>query len=148
MKTIELDLVRRAAFQDIVNRRPGFSCQGQLGEFLDDYLVAESLLRRLIIYYASDTGRKVSEKLQTVQIVAAMSHFNLAFHRSDVTDAFEGGPGKRGFKSARQLRNGFLHDLSPEDKEEIIDKFSLVREVIGRVISPLLALEREDAGSH
>ncbi|MGS0756072.1 hypothetical protein ACVBEH_16330, partial [Roseateles sp. GG27B] len=48
-----------------------------MGDFLDNYLVAESILRRLIIYYAADTSRKESDSLQTVQINASLKHFSL-----------------------------------------------------------------------
>ena len=123
----------------VAMRRPGFSCQGPLGEFLDDYLVAESLLRRLISYYAKDTSRTESEKLETRQINAALKHFNLNITASDVDEAFKGGPGKRGFKSARQLRNGFLHDLNPEDRNEVVAKFSQIKEQVSRVVQPVLA---------
>lgn len=139
MNSAELNPTRRSILAEIANRRPGFSCQGKLGHFLDDYLVAESLLRRLISYYAADTTRKASENLQTIQITAAMSHFNMAVRQSDVIDAFQGGPGKRGFKSARQLRNGYLHDLNPDDREEIISKLTKIKALLSGIVSPLLA---------
>ena len=122
----------------IAARRPGFSCQGELGEFLDDYLVAESLLRRLISYYAEDKSRATSETIKTPQITAAFRHFDLVVEDTDVVGAFQGGAGKRGVKSARQLRNGFLHDLSPEDRGEIVANFTSLKASIARVISPIL----------
>lgn len=138
MDTAKLSLIRRSILVEIAARRPGFSCQGQIGDFLDDYLVAESLLRRLISYYVTDTAHKAAEYLNTVQIEAAMNHFNIATNQSDVIDAFQGGTGKRGFKSARQLRNGFLHDLNPDDRDEVLSKFSQIKDLISRVVSPLL----------
>jgi hypothetical protein len=33
------------------------------------------------------------------------------------------GEGKRGAKTCRQLRNGYLHSLSKKDKEEINSRF-------------------------
>jgi len=100
-------------------------------------------MRRLISYYATDTTRKAAENLQTAQIAAAMNHFNLTAKKSDVIDSFQGGPGKRGFKSARQLRNGFLHDLNPDDREEILSKLSMVKQLLSRIVSPLLAISAE-----
>jgi hypothetical protein len=139
MKSVELSSARRSILVEIAGRKAGFSCQGEIGEFIDNYLVAESLLRRLISYYASDTGRKPSENLQTIQIEAALNHFKVSVNQADVIDSFQGGPGKRGFKSARQLRNGYLHDLNPDDRAELLSKWSLVKQVLSRVVSPLLA---------
>jgi hypothetical protein len=123
---------------EINRRKPGLSCQGQIGNFLDQYLVAESLLRQVITYYAKDTGAKVSEKLRTEQIIAALIHFDISVAKNDIIDTFQGGTGKRGIKSARQLRNGYLHDLDPEDRNEIESKATLISTLISRVLSPIL----------
>jgi len=141
---MNLNPTRRAILIEIADRRPGFSCQGKIGDFLDDYLVAESILRRLISYYTTDTNRNLSKNLQTTQIEAAINYFKLSVNPSDIKVVFQGGSGKRGFKSARQLRNGFLHDLNPEDREEIIFKSANIKILLNRIISPLLTTTAVD----
>lgn len=143
MNSADLNSTRRSVLLEISDRRPGFSCQGKIGDFLDDYLVAESILRRLINYYTTDTNRNASGNLQTAQINAAINHFKITIKPSDITDAFQGGTGKRGFKSARQLRNGFLHDLNPDDQKEIVSKSENIKTLLNRIISPLLAAAAE-----
>lgn len=140
MTTVPLTKIRQSRLLEIHQRNPEFSCQGQIGAFLDQYLVAESLLRQLIAYYSTDTGVQMSKNLLTAQIAAALSHFAISVEKNDIIDAFQGGPGKRGIKSARQLRNGYLHDLDPADKKEIEGKAEMISAMISRVLSPVLHL--------
>jgi hypothetical protein len=56
----------------------------------------------------------------------ALEHFGLPLDQDILLSIFKGAEGKRGSKSARQLRNGYLHQLSEPDKLEIIDKHSLL----------------------
>jgi hypothetical protein len=135
-----LDNTRSNKLLEIAARKPGFSCQGQIGRFLDEYLVAEVLLRQLIEYYATDLSRHASKILLTQQINAALAHFGFVVAQSTVTDAFQGGDGLKGFKSGRQLRNGFLHNLSPEDNAEIQSKAEDLNRLVRSIITPIVCL--------
>jgi len=75
--------------------------------------------RKLQKYYRTDTKKSGKDELQVNTLKAALKHFNIDIPENDITDLFSGGPGKRGSKSARQLRNGYLHALTSEDKIEI-----------------------------
>ena len=98
---------------------PGFSCQGIVGEFIGVYIQSEVFARKLQKYYRTDTKKSGKDELQVKTLKAALKHFNIDIPENDITDLFSGGPGKRGSKSARQLRNGYLHALTSEDKIEI-----------------------------
>lgn len=110
---------RRNALAEITARMPGLSCQGSLGQFLDRYFVAESLATRLQNYYRADTGQRDADKIQISQLVAAHHRFSLHFTDDQARELFLGGSGKQGTKSARQLRNGYVHSLSSADRFEI-----------------------------
>lgn len=101
---------------------PGFSCQGSVGEFIGLYIQSEVFAKKLQQYYRTDTNKSGRDELQIQTLKAALKHFKVSFTDSDISALFKGGPGKRGSKSARQLRNGYFHALSPEDKKEIMSK--------------------------
>jgi hypothetical protein len=104
---------------EINQRSPGLLCQGDLGAFLDRYFVAEVVARKVTAFYQDDTKKQCSDKVQIQQLGAAILHFGIIFPESDLRTLFLGGEGLRGNKSARQLRNGYVHSLSVEDRSEI-----------------------------
>jgi len=112
------DGLNNAAIKD-----PGFSCQGKVGEFVSLYLRCELFATRLQHYYQSDKRHKEAG-LNTDSLSKSLEHFGLHFENEKLLFIFQGGAGKRGKKSARQLRNGYLHQLSDADKSEIIEKHS------------------------
>ena len=113
---------RCSALLEIATRSPGLGCQGLLGQFLDHYLVAESLATKLQYYYQVDTGQKSTDKIHVNQLIAAQRHFSLQFEDLRTKEIFLSGPGNGGCKSCRQLRNGYVHSLSVSDREEIEDR--------------------------
>lgn len=108
---------------------PGFSCQGVVGEFVSVYLRAELLALKLQHYYQTDMQNKQTS-LNITALRRAIKHFNLHFSEEKILLIFRGGKGKRGNKSAKQLRNGYLHRLSEADKKEIVcNGKSLIKEM-------------------
>ena len=98
---------------------PGFSCQGIVGEFISVYIQSEVFAKKLQNYYRTDSKKTGKDELQIQTLKAALRHFNISIPEADISNLFIGGLGIRGSKSARQLRNGYLHSLSTEDKTEI-----------------------------
>lgn len=76
---------------------------------------------RLQHYYQTDKQYKQTG-INTASLRAALKHFHIHFSEEKVIAIFQGGEGKRGRKSAKQLRNGYLHRLSDADKDEIANK--------------------------
>jgi hypothetical protein len=110
---------RNTELKSVRDLDPGFSCQGQVGMFIGLYLQSEVFARKLQSYYRTDTGKNDDGKLNISVLKAAVRHFKLSFKEEFIDQVFTGGTGTRGGKSARQLRNGYLHSLSTEDKNEI-----------------------------
>jgi hypothetical protein len=100
-------------------RDPGFSCQGIVGEFIGLYLRCELFATRLQNYYQVDMQCQETG-LNTASLIKAFKHFGLHIQDQKVLGLFKGGSGKIGEKSARQLRNGYLHELTESDRNEII----------------------------
>lgn len=121
----QLDALRKARNKElkaVQALNPGFSCQGLVGEFIGVYIQSEVVAKKLQQYYRTDTNKSGKDELRVNTLKAALKHFKLPFSESDVSSIFEGGPGRRGSKSARQLRNGYLHTLLLGDKKEIMSK--------------------------
>jgi len=115
---------------EISERTPGLQCQGKLGSFLDAYFVAEALAKKIQQFYQNDKNRPDSDKVETKQLAAAHRHFSIPMNEDDIRSTFAGGPGTRGSKSARQLRNGYVHSLSPNDREEIEKNFHVIHALL------------------
>jgi hypothetical protein len=121
---------RNKGLDSIVTKEIGFSCQGVVGQFIELYLQCDVFATKIQHFYQTDKGLK-KRSLNTLSLSKALDHFNLHFDQSFVIRLFQGGSGKRGGKSAKQLRNGYLHELSEADKNEIIsnnDEFISVME--------------------
>lgn len=89
------------------------------------YLQSDLFATRLQHYYQTDMGYKKT-KLNTASLNGALQHFGMHASAEIVLMLFQGGEGKRGNKSAKQLRNGYLHQLSEADRNEIISKAPLL----------------------
>ena len=118
-KIMILSQKRKALLIDIARNQPGLSCQGILGLFLERYFASEAIALKIQSYYQSDTGKSNYDKIQITQLNAALTYFSIDFQASHAKAAFHGGPGKQGSKSARQLRNGYVHSLNSTDRVEI-----------------------------
>ena len=103
---------------NITELDPGLKCQGKVGLFLDNWLICEVLAKRLIMYHKQK--KETPNRWNYTQVSSALKYFGIDYDDQKVEPAFKGGSkGKRGNKSARQLRNGYLHSLSENDKTEI-----------------------------
>lgn len=139
---VALSAQRRGVLIEITQRSPGLSCQGDLGAFLDRYFVAEVLARKVTSFYQDDTKKQKpsADKIQIQILGAAIRHFGIIFPEPDIKNLFLGGKGRRGAKSARQLKNGYVHSLSVEDRAEIECVTSVLDPMLNVFISATCAL--------
>lgn len=125
---------RNSGLNDAATKDPGFSCQGKVGLFISFYLRCELFATRLQHYYQLDKGYKKT-KLNIDKFKKAIKHFNIFLENKDCDLIYVGGTGKRGKKSARQLRNGYLHQLSESDKQEIIQKNYMLLKIMNKILN-------------
>jgi hypothetical protein len=122
-KTYNFSIQQKKEIKKILNRTPGFSKQGQLGEFFDKYLLCEALARKIIEYkrnYSKKQGK--SDKFETLNytsIESALKFYKYNSYINIIVKIFKSGDGIRDEKTPRQLRNGYFHNLSEEDRKEI-----------------------------
>ena len=124
---------RNKGLSDAELKNPGFSCQGLVGEFISCYLRCDLFVTRLQNYYQTDKQYKKT-RLNTKALNEACEHFGLHFPEERILSLFQGGDGKRGRKSAKQLRNGYLHQLSEADRDEILTKGGVLVPVMNRLL--------------
>lgn len=118
MTEILLTENQKKALREIADSSPGFKSQGVVGEFIDLWLVCEVLVKKLIMYQKGEND--LPQKWQHNQVGPALRHFGIEYLESKIEPAFSGNQkAKRGQKSARVLRNGYLHTLSRNDRSEI-----------------------------
>lgn len=108
------------ALLNISNIKLGFSCQGECGKFIDAWIVAEAIAKRLITYR---TQKDVGISWKWTEVEASVKHFGLLLPDHLMTKKiFAGGPGQKSDRTPRQLRNTFLHGVSEETIEEMDSK--------------------------
>lgn len=126
---------RNSALATVLSQNPGFSCQGKVGAFVGLYIQAEVFACKLQSYYCKDKKKKSSAQLNIATLTSALSHFSIDIKDDEIRFLFLGGTGEKGKKSARQLRNGYFHSLSQEDKSEIVSKFDLLERALKMFLS-------------
>jgi hypothetical protein len=110
----------------ILRLNPNFSAQGKLGEFFDSYLLCEATARKLVHY---KTG-KDNITLYTTSIDSAIKQFFPSnFSTIPVNKIFASSlRTNRNNKTCRQLRNGYIHNLSKENRTEIENRIISLNE--------------------
>ena len=126
---------RRESLKNIADKKIGFSCQGKVGAFIDNYVVCEATATKLVQFYKTDKKLKLGGTLRKDEILNALKHFGFQMLGQDISTVFTGGKGRKGAKSARQLRNGFLHSISDSDKNEIQKKYSQLIKLMNMFLS-------------
>lgn len=101
---------------------PGFSCQGAVGSFLDNWLACEILAKKLIVYHKKLNDMPSYWSYE--QVSAATKYFCFQIDPILNKAIFKGGHGKRGSLTPRQLRNAYLHSMSAPDIDEIESRIS------------------------
>jgi len=109
----------------ILRLSPMFHVQGKLGDFFDYYLMCEVTARKLIFF---KTG-KTSQTLYINSIDSTVKHYFPSQYTATPIDKIfsSGSKSGRNNKSCRQLRNGYIHSLSKEDKSEIESRIIVLK---------------------
>jgi len=106
--------MRNKQFKKISNLNP--KCEGLVSEFIGTYIKAEIFAKKIQKYYKND---KKEKNINISTLKNALNHFNISTN-IDIDKLFKSGKPKRGEeKSARELRNGYIHSLSDNYINEI-----------------------------
>ena len=96
----------------------------EIAQFISRYIDCEIIARRLIRFFKRDKEKRQVSSLYLPTLRRATTYFDIDVSEALLSGIFAGGEGKRGEKSARQLRNGYVHKKSPQDCEEMLANFN------------------------
>ena len=105
--------MRNKQFKKISNLNP--KCEGLVSEFIGTYIKAEIFAKKIQEYYKKEKKEKKINKIDIRILRNALQHFNVSITNIDKLFRSKGKDGK----SARELRNGYLHSLSNKNIEGI-----------------------------
>lgn len=148
---------RAKALNDVFAAKPDLTSDSELSDFLSAYFLCEALANKLIEYMETDDPprsakpkktkcsscgtenecpkKKASSHFKTLdvgKIKKALIHFSLDFPCDDTDTVFKSGNGIVGERTARQLRNGYAHSLSPYAREKIAERAPELLEIMMR----------------
>ena len=111
--------------------------------FLLRYVFFEAVSKTVGKYYRESIGRQSSmasatkEVLQLPRVQKWLDHFALQVHPEQLRTILDSSLKYRGNKSARELRNGLVHQWSEKDAEEVISRFKMLDRALVSVISAI-----------
>ena len=108
--------------------------------FLFSFISVESLLRRVWAYYRQTDETPV--KLALPEIKKSLSHFYIAINEQAL-EKLLGSSDKRGEKSARNLRNGMVHNWQKGDCAEAVERLSEFKKCVDHLIEQIKQASRE-----
>lgn len=111
----------------MIDRRPRcIDTQHCAENFLLKYVGFEAVARKLWHYYrCRKTSRKVStSSIPLPELIKACANFCIGLSDDTLKLLLDSTLDRRNFKSARNIRNGIVHNWSPEDCKEASDRFS------------------------
>lgn len=109
--------------------------------FLEQYILCEVGLKTILqIYYKEHGEEKTVENIEmaTTTIKAALKAAHLNIDDETVDKMFKARQ-KRGSRSARDLRNGIVHDLNVQDIQEVVNRKDELLTLINTFIKKITA---------
>lgn len=113
----------------LLGRSPTRLGEGTAESFLLRFVLFEALVKTVGRYYRESVGRVKSsqvankESLQTSSVQRWLEHFSIVIHPERIKFILDSSLRNRGFKSARALRNGLVHQWDARDAEEAVARF-------------------------
>lgn len=110
--------------------------------FLLRYVFLEALIRLVGRYYRerSTTQKKVVEQegsLNVEVIKRSLKHFDILVDERRVDAVLASPKARRGFKTARVLRNGLVHRWDVGDSEEVIGRFNELEAAMSGIVKAI-----------
>ena len=113
----------------------------QLKEFLERYYFFESLIRVIGSYYRRRGGKKTSSEahssLQKNVVSRSFNHFGIRVSDGTLDLLISSDRTRRGEKSARNLRNGIVHNWSKEDRQEVLERIDPLQSALQKAITAI-----------
>ncbi len=109
--------------------------------FLLGYIAFESLVRKVWHFYRSSKSNKGSSEthapLPLPSVKSTFSAYNIKVSDAVITAILSSDMKKRGSMSARNLRNGLVHQWKENDRLEVIERYDELMSYLKKVIAAI-----------
>ena len=139
----EEEKLRNKVIQNVNSRRNFLNRNGYrttINLFVEKYILTEIAVKNVL----SDYYKKKKEPKEVESIEMGITTIKAALKQAgyvidgDIIDKMYKAKQKRGEKSARDLRNGIIHDLNVKDVQEVIDRKEELDELLDIFLIMLL----------
>jgi hypothetical protein len=125
---IEFSHQQRRALHALLARQPNLDGSPSVKTFLFGYMFVEALLQTIGRYYrerkgSGSLGVGGHEKLQLDVVQRSLKHFGVPVPHESSARLLDSKAIRFGFKSARNLRNGIVHEWNKGAFEEAVIRF-------------------------
>ncbi len=112
------------ALAALLVRRPQVQLAGPVEQFVLQYVFFEAALRIVLAGYRNRASVKTTKVhsdrvIQKNVVVSSFAHFGILVTQADVDHLLDSKRRNRGSKSARELRNGLIHEWNADDAKEV-----------------------------
>jgi hypothetical protein len=127
----------------LMARQPAHAGEKTPEGFLLRYVFFEAATKTVGKYYRESIGREkkviaaTKEVLQLPLVQKWLEHFAIKVHPEQLKLILDSSLKRRDNKSARELRNGLVHQWSEKDAEEVISRFKVLDRALVSVISAI-----------
>jgi len=127
--------------RSLLNRRPQHAGERSPEGFLLRYVFFEALIKTVGRYQRESVGRikttlKASKEALQIQLVQKwLDHFSIRVHPEKLKLILDSNLRRRGEKSARELRNGLVHQWDAADANEVMTRFDDLESALWTVIA-------------
>lgn len=127
----------------LLARQPAHAGENTPEGFLLRYVFFEAATKTVGKYYRESIGREkkviaaTKEVLQLPLVQKWLEHFAIKVHLEQLKLILDSSLKRRDNKSARELRNGLVHQWSEKDAEEVISRFKVLDRALVSVISAI-----------
>ena len=125
---IDFSHQQRRALHALLARQPNLAGHPSVETFLFGYMFVEALLQTIGRYYRErNVGRSPASggqnKLHIDVVQRSLKFFGIPIQPKRATQLLDSKMIRRGTRSARNLRNGVVHEWSKGDFEEVVKRF-------------------------
>lgn len=123
----EFSTQQKRALRKLQTRLPSaVQGKGQAECFLLNYIGFEAQARKVWHFFRCRSGKELAESKQGIpmpELQKALAHFDIAFERTWLSVLLDSKKNKRNMMSARNLRNGLVHQWQEADCKEAIRRY-------------------------
>lgn len=143
-KVTDEEKLRNKIIQNVNSRRNFLNRDGYRDakdSFIEKFILTEIAVKSILAdYYKKKGENKEVESIEMgiTTIKAALKMAGYAID-DDIVDKMYKAKQKRGVRSARDLRNGIVHDLNVKDIQEVFDRKTELDDLLNTFLDSLLA---------